>query len=91
VSIDFREGAKEMSTQTYQKVILEGIRGLPAEALAEILDFVLFLRKRTFDREGFEQEMQSVLLNAELSELSRAEEAHLETEIEGYEQQFPRD
>jgi hypothetical protein len=80
-----------MSTQTYQKVILEGIRDLRTEALAEILDFVLFLRKRTFAREGFEQEMRSVLLNTELSELSRAEQTHLEMEIEGYEQQFPRE
>ena len=76
-----------MTSQTYQQVILEGIRDLPSDALAEIADFVFFLRKRTFDREGFERDIQSVLL----SDLSHAEESHLETEIEGYEQQFPRE
>lgn len=49
-----------MTTQTYRQLILEGIRDLPADALAEIVDFVLFLRKRTFDREAFDREMQSV-------------------------------
>lgn len=80
-----------MTTQSYKEMILEGIRGLPNEALEELADFVFFLRKRTFDREAFEREMQDVLLHAELSELSRAEESQLEKEFEGYEQQFPRE
>ena len=80
-----------MTTQTYQQVILEGIRDLPNDALAEIADFVFFLRKRTFDREGFERDLEAILLNAELSELSHTEESHLEMEFKGYEQQFPRE
>ncbi|MBI4674356.1 MAG: hypothetical protein HY741_22155 [Chloroflexi bacterium] len=80
-----------MTTQTYHQVIIEGMRDRPTDALAEILDFVLFLRKRTFDREAFEREMQDVLLHAELSEQSRAEQTHLEKEFEGYAQQFPRE
>lgn len=80
-----------MTVQNYQQLILEGTRDFPPETLQEVVDFVLFLRKRTFDREGFDREMESVLLHAELAELSRTEESHLEMEVEGYEQRFQRE
>ena len=35
-----------MTTQTYQQLIIEGIKGLPLEVLAEIADFIYFVRKR---------------------------------------------
>lgn len=80
-----------MTIQNYQQLILEGTRDLPNETLQEIVDFVLFLRKRTFDREGFDREMESVILHAELSDLDRTEGSHLEMEVDGYEQRFPRE
>ena len=78
-----------MTAQSYQRVILEGIRGLPAETLAEIAEFILFVRKRVLEPEAFDDELRAILLNAELKQLSRAEEMHLESEFENYEQQFP--
>ena len=80
-----------MSTQTYEQLIINGIRGLPPEVLAEIADYVYFLRKRIVDPEAFEAERKSVLLNAELKQLSIREVAHLESEIEGYERRYPRE
>jgi hypothetical protein len=79
-----------MTSLTYQQLINEGIKGLPAEYLAEIVDFVYFLRKRKLQPELFEEEMQSVLLNAELSQMSREEEAHLEEEFKNYDKLYPR-
>ena len=80
-----------MSTQTYEQLIINGIRGLPPEMLAEIADFVYFLRKRIIDPEAFEAERKSVLLNIELKQLSIREVSHLESEIEGYERRYPRE
>lgn len=69
-----------MTAQTYQQLIAEGIRGLPAETLAEITDFIYFVRKRVLEQSSFEKELE---------QLSRAEVAHLEKEFEGYEQLYP--
>jgi len=80
-----------MTGQTYQQIILEGIKGLPPEVLAEIADFVYFVRKRALQPQAFEEELQTVLLNAELRQMSRDEEAHLEKEFEGYDRLYPRD
>lgn len=35
-----------MTIQTYQQLIVEGIKGLPTEILAEIVDFIFFVRQR---------------------------------------------
>jgi len=80
-----------MTAQTYRQIILEGIKGLPPEVLAEIADFVYFVRKRALQPQAFEEELQTVLLNAELRQMSRDEEAHLEKEFEGYDRLYPRD
>jgi hypothetical protein len=71
-----------MTAQGYQELIVEGIRGLPPETLAEITDFIYFVRKRTLQQQSFEEE---------LKQLSRAEVAHLEKEFEGYERFYPRE
>ncbi len=78
-----------MTTQTYQQLITEGIKGLPLEILAEIADFVFFVRKRVVQPEAFEEELHNALLRAELRQLSYNEEAHLEKELEGYDQLYP--
>ena len=79
-----------MTTQTYKQIINEGIKDLPEVALAEIVDFVFFLRKRTLQPEIFEEELQSALMNTELNQMSRDEEAHLEKEFENYDRLYPR-
>ena len=78
-----------MTEQIYQQLIVQGIRGLPAETLAEIADFIYFLRKRVQQPDIFAEELQSALLGEELNQLSRDEEAHLEQEFADYEQHYP--
>jgi hypothetical protein len=78
-----------MTTQTYQQLIIEGIKGLPSETLVEIVDFIYFLRKRALQPQAFEEELKNALLNAELQQLSRDEEAHLEKEFEDYDKLYP--
>lgn len=80
-----------MTIQTYQQLIIEGIRGLPPEILAEIADFIYFVRKRALQPQAFEEDLQNALLRFELRQLSRDEEAHLEKEFEGYDQLYPRE
>jgi hypothetical protein len=78
-----------MTTQSYHQLIVKGIEGLPPEMLAEIADFIYFVRKRALQPQAFE-ELQNILLNKELRQSSRDAEAHLEKEFEGYEQLYPR-
>ncbi|MCP5050960.1 MAG: hypothetical protein GY940_27600 [bacterium] len=80
-----------MTAQTYQKLISDGIKGLPTDTLAEIVDFIFFLRKRALQPEIFEEEMQISLLHSELKQLSEFEEAHLEKEFENYDKLYPRE
>lgn len=44
-----------METIELQKTILYGLRDLPTERLQEVLDFVFFLRKKTFAPIVFEE------------------------------------
>ncbi|MDI6735268.1 MAG: hypothetical protein QME42_03580 [bacterium] len=71
-----------MTKQTYRHLIIEGIKGLPVEPLVEIVDYIYFVRKRALQPQAFEEELQNTLLNAELRQLSRDEEFHLEKEFE---------
>ena len=80
-----------MTEQIYQQLIAQGIRGLPAETLAEIVDFIYFLRKRAQQPSIFAEELRSALLGEELKQLSRDGEAHLEQEFADYEQRYPRE
>jgi hypothetical protein len=84
-------GESKMTVQTYQHLIIEGIKGLPEETLAEIANFVFFVRKRILYPQAFEDELRNALLEAELRQLSRNEEAHLEQEFEGYDQLYPHE
>ena len=67
----------------------QAFKGLPPEVLAEITDFVYFVRKRLLQPQAFEEEIQSTLLREELRQLSRDEEAHVEQEFAGYDQLYP--
>ncbi len=80
-----------MTQHPYEQLILEGIKGLSPEILAEIVDFIYFVRKRTFQPQAFEEELHNALLNAELRQLSHNEEAHLEKEFEDYDRHYPRE
>jgi len=80
-----------MTTQTYEQLIIQGIKGLPPETLAEIAAFVYFVRQRALQPQTFNEELQNALLGEELKKLSRTEEAHLEEEFAGYEQRYPRE
>ncbi len=80
-----------MTVTTYRRLIVEGLQGLPTESLAEIADFVLFVRRRALQPEVVEAEFQSALLNLEVRQNSRAEVAHLEEEFADYERRFPRE
>ena len=80
-----------MTAQTYQQHIIEGIKGLPPERLAEIVDFIYFVRRRELQPQAFEEELRQTLLGEELRQLSRDEQAHLEKEFEGYDQLYPRE
>lgn len=80
-----------LPAQVYERLITRGIRGLSADTLAEIADFVYFLRRRAAEPEAFQGELEAALLAAELEQHSSDEWSHLEAEIDGYEQRFPRE
>jgi hypothetical protein len=75
----------------YQQLILEGIKDLPPEMLVEIVDFIYFVRKRTLQSHDFAEEVCPAFLDAELRQLSCAEEAHLEDEFKDYDRLSPRE
>ena len=80
-----------MTTQTYQQAILRGLEGLPSEALAEVTDFVYFLRKRLFRPEEFDEDMRALALRGDLTALSEDEGSHLEEEFEDYDRLYPKE
>ena len=80
-----------MTSKTYQQLIVDGIKGLPREALAEITDFVFFVKKRLLQPDEFREDLRTAVLNAELKELSHGQEAHLESEFEDYDNLYPRE
>jgi hypothetical protein len=80
-----------MTAPIYQQLIIEGIKGLPPESLAEIADFVYFVRKRILEPQAFQEELRNAGLGVELRQLSRDEEKHLEKEFEDYDRLYPRE
>ncbi len=80
-----------MTAKNYKKLILEGIKGLPAETLTEIINFIYFLRKKKFQPQEFNEELECILLNNELHNLSNTEESHLEEEFKDYDRIYPRE
>lgn len=78
-----------MTVQDYRQLIIHGINGLPPEMLAEITDFVYFVRKRAISPKDYRNDMRETLLTTELQMMDQAELAHLEQEFEGYEHLYP--
>jgi hypothetical protein len=75
-----------MTTQEYQEIITESIKGLPEDTLAEIAHFVFFMRKKVLEPKAFEDELWAKMIEIELKQLSRDEETHLEQEFADYDQ-----
>jgi hypothetical protein len=71
-----------MRTPDYEHLIVESIKGLPSRTLAEIADFVEFVRRRARARGS---------LAGTLRDLSRDEEAHLEEEFRDYDKLYPQE
>jgi hypothetical protein len=80
-----------MTTPAYEQLIIQGIKGLPLETLAEIADFIYFVRQRALQPHTFNEELQNALGRVELKNLSHTEEAHLEEEFADYERRYPRE
>ena len=76
-------------THTYRQLIYEGINGLTPDMLAEIVDFVYFVRKRNLEPQAFAEDLRTTLLNKELRDLSRNEEQHMDKEFEDYDKLYP--
>jgi hypothetical protein len=74
-----------LTAQTYKELIANGIEDLPPTLLAEVADFVFFIRKQQENPEQFILERYISLLQKELDDLGDDELAHLESEIAGYE------
>jgi hypothetical protein len=79
------------SSINYPQIILHEIEGLPQETLREIVNFVIFVRKRTLFPEKMEDALTIELLHEELSTLNETEFAHLESEFENYQNHYPID
>jgi hypothetical protein len=72
------------SPDIYHQVISDGLQGLPPAKLAEIAEFIYFVRKRYLQPEDGEDELRQALWRAELKQMSRDETSHLEKEFEAH-------
>ncbi len=75
--------------QAYEELIVRGIRGLPQDALAQIADFVYFLRQKTWHPELIADAEYAAMMQAVRGQTQQSEWQHLEIEFADYEQQFP--
>jgi hypothetical protein len=80
-----------MTAQAYQQLIVEGIKGLPQESLAEIAHFVYFVRKRILHSQDIENDLRDLSIELKLAQLSRDEEDHLMEEFDGYDKLHPQE
>jgi len=73
-----------MTTAQLEKALIKYSKGLPKEALEEILDFIQFIRQKRL-KKGDDN------LTAELSILSKSQAEHLEKEFEDYKKLYPNE
>ena len=50
-----------MTIKDYQQLILQGTQDLPPDSLAEIVDFIFFIRQKLFYPQRFDQALQESL------------------------------
>jgi len=74
---------------SYKQLIVDGIQDLPADGLAEIVDYVYFLRKRVTAPAALRAEQYALLLHQDLRQMNRAQAEHLDMEFVDYEQHYP--
>ena len=67
-----------------EKLILKETKGLPPNAINEVLDFIQFIKKK---REYIFKDS----LSLELSLLDKRELSHLEEEFKDYKELYPRE
>ena len=75
-------------TQIEQQ-IAEETKGLPIDALNEILDFILFIKRKRIKKTS--KKITQNNLNLELSIMNQKELLHLEEEFKNYKKIYPRD
>lgn len=80
-----------MHVQDYHRIITEGIKDLPESALAEIADFVTFVRLRVRSSASGGMDLYALLLQMERHQLSAASQSHLEEEFKDYAERYPLD
>ena len=71
-----------MTLAQLEKTLLEYTRGLPKDALQEILEFVQFIRQKKLKGSADN-------LKAELSQLNKSQNAHLDDEFKDYKKLYP--
>ncbi len=72
-----------MNTSQIENQIIQSSKGLPADLLQEILDFIQFLK--------FKKGVKADSLQNGLSELNSSETSHLEEEFRDYKTVYPRE
>ncbi len=73
-----------MTNKQLEKELLKNTKGLPKEALEEIIDFIQFVRQKTLKDTNDN-------ISAALSSLSTSQTEHLEQEFKGYKKLYPRE
>jgi len=78
-----------MTTMTYQEKILAGIDGLPDDVLAEITDYIYFLRRNVTLPDVYAAEVQHEVLEYSLRSGRQDSLVHLEEEFADYGVEWP--
>jgi len=73
-----------MTTLQIEKTLSRYIKGLPDDAIQEILDFIIFIRHKRLKK-------PSENLTIELSNLNLNQTTHLEEEFNDYKQIYPNE
>lgn len=60
-----------MTAKNYQQLILQGTQDLPPDSLAEIVDFIFFIRQKLFHPQRFDDALQESLSSSTIREESR--------------------
>jgi serine/threonine protein phosphatase PrpC len=73
-----------MTTDQLEEELLKNTKGLPKEALEEIIDFIQFVRKKKLKDANDN-------ISTELTSLSASQTEHLEQEFKDYKKLYPRE